>query len=65
MSVPGNMNNFVIGGLCNTCQHKNTCTYQKPPKGVYQCDEYEYSKLSPSEDIAGKFDKELRSKVRR
>ncbi len=27
-------------GLCQTCDHRETCTYPKPEGGVWHCEEY-------------------------
>ncbi len=27
-------------GLCRNCENRLTCTYPKPPGGVWHCDEY-------------------------
>jgi hypothetical protein len=30
-----------LKGLCRTCVHAATCSFPKPPGGVWQCDELE------------------------
>jgi hypothetical protein len=30
-----------LKGLCMNCEHRLTCTYERPPEGVWQCEEYE------------------------
>ncbi|MFB3816619.1 MAG: hypothetical protein ACE147_03040 [Candidatus Methylomirabilales bacterium] len=30
-----------LRGLCRTCAHAASCTYPKPPGGVWQCEELE------------------------
>lgn len=30
----------VLKGLCVNCEHRDTCTFPKPPGGVWRCEEY-------------------------
>jgi hypothetical protein len=34
LAAPGELK-----GLCRQCARRQTCTYPKPPEGVWQCDE--------------------------
>ena len=31
----------VYSGLCRNCEHRDTCTFEKPEGGIWHCEEYE------------------------